>query len=149
MLRYLFITIIIFLLPATMSSDTLATPPVISLKILDHPLYAEVAPTPSTRSKGLMYRSQLDENSGMLFIFPSTGIYGMWMRNTLIPLSVAFLDEQGVILNIADMAPHSTNPHYAAKPAKYALEMNLDWFAKKGITAGHQVHGLEHAPEAE
>jgi uncharacterized protein len=149
MLKYLFVAIIIFLLPTTVSSDTLATPPVISLKILDYPLYAEVAPTPATRSKGLMYRSQLDENSGMLFIFPHTGIYGMWMHNTLIPLSVAFLDEHGVILNIADMAPLSTTPHYAAKPAKYALEMNLGWFTKKEITAGHQVHGLEHAPEAE
>ncbi|SDH22189.1 DUF192 domain-containing protein [Nitrosomonas sp. Nm132] len=149
MLRYLFLAIIIFLLPATVSSDTSTAPTVIPLKILEHTLYTEIAHTPTARAQGLMYRSQLDGNSGMLFVFPKTNIYGMWMLNTSIPLSVAFLDEKGVILNIADMTPHSVTPHYSAKPAKYALEMNLGWFAKKDIKTGVQVRGLEQAPEAE
>ncbi|MDV6343646.1 DUF192 domain-containing protein [Nitrosomonas sp. Is37] len=149
MLKYFFLVIIILLPPTAESSATPTKPPAISLKILDHTLSAEIAHTPTARSKGLMYRSQLDKNSGMLFVFPKTNIYGMWMLNTSIPLSVAFLDEQGVILNIADMAPLSINTHYSAKPAKYALEMNLGWFAEKDITTGIQVEGLEQAPKAE
>ncbi|MCO6426603.1 DUF192 domain-containing protein [Nitrosomonas communis] len=149
MLRYLLLAIIILLLPVVESPATLAGSPAIPLKILNHTLLAEIAHTPTARSKGLMHRAQLDENSGMLFVFPKTDIYGMWMLNTAIPLSVAFLDEKGVILNIANMVPHSVTPHYAAKPAKYALEMNLDWFAAKDIKAGAQVRGLEQAPEAE
>jgi uncharacterized membrane protein (UPF0127 family) len=85
----------------------------------------------------------------MLFIFPKTNIYSMWMLNTFIPLSVAFLDEKGVILNIADMSPHSLTSHSSAQPAKYALEMNLGWFTEKNITAGVQVEGLEQTPQAE
>ncbi len=149
MLRYLLFTLIILLLLAAESSATQTVPPAIPLKILNHTLSAEIAHTPTARSKGLMYRSQLDKNSGMLFIFPKTDIYGMWMLNTSIPLSVAFLDEKGVILNIADMAPHSITSHYSAQPAKYALEMNLGWFAEKNITTGVQVEGLEQAPQAE
>ncbi|SDY34191.1 DUF192 domain-containing protein [Nitrosomonas sp. Nm33] len=149
MLKYLLFAIIILLLPAAESSATQTVPPAIPLKILNHTLSAEIAHTPTARSKGLMYRSQLEKNSGMLFVFPKTNIYGMWMLNTSIPLSVAFLDEKGVILNIADMAPLSINTHYSAKPAKYALEMNLGWFAEKDITTGIQVEGLEQASKAE
>lgn len=149
MLRYLFLTIIILLPLAVESSATPTEPPAILLKILDHTLSAEIAHTPTARAKGLMYRTQLDKNSGMLFVFPKTSIYGMWMLNTAIPLSVAFLDEKGVILNIAEMTPYSAAPHYSAKPAKYALEMNLGWFAEKNVTTGIQVEELEQAPQAE
>jgi uncharacterized membrane protein (UPF0127 family) len=149
MLRSLSIAIFVLLLPAQACADTPAPPPVITLRILDHTLTAEIAHTPAAREKGLMHRSALEQNRGMLFIFPTVDIYGMWMLNTGIPLSVAFLDEQGIILNIANMAPFSTLPHYSAKPAKYALEMNLGWFAEKGITVGHQAHGLDQAPVAE
>lgn len=149
MLRYLLFAIIFLLLSAAESLATPIAPPAISLKILDHTLSAEIAHTPTARSKGLMYRSHLDKNSGMLFVFPRTNIYGMWMLNTAIPLSVAFLDEKGVIINIADMTPYSAAPHYSAQPAKYALEMNLGWFAEKNITTGIQVEGLEQAPQAE
>lgn len=96
-----------------------------------------------------MYRSKLAENNGMLFVFPATTIYSMWMVNTAIPLSVAFLDEKGVILNIADMVPYSVTPHSSTQPAKYALEMNLGWFSKRGIREGARAHGLEQAPDAE
>lgn len=120
--------------------------PVITLTIEGHILTAEVASSDPERSKGLMHRRMLPENRGMLFVFRETALHGMWMMNTYIPLSVAFLDSNGVIINIADMEPHSRNTHSATRPAKYALEMNRGWFAKRGIKAGARVEGLERAP---
>jgi uncharacterized membrane protein (UPF0127 family) len=82
----------------------------------------------------------------MLFVFTQPGFHSMWMQNTYIPLSVAFMDERGVILNIADMVPLTTEPHTAAGFARYALEMNRGWFAARGIRAGAKVEGLGAAP---
>jgi uncharacterized membrane protein (UPF0127 family) len=82
----------------------------------------------------------------MLFVFTDSGFHSMWMSNTYIPLSVAFLDDSGVILNIADMRPLTTTPHTAAGFARYALEMNQGWFATRGIRAGAKVEGLAAAP---
>jgi uncharacterized membrane protein (UPF0127 family) len=79
----------------------------------------------------------------MLFDFESTGIHCMWMKNTLLPLSVAFIDEGGAIVNIADMQPLSEDSHCAARPARYALEMKQGWFAERGIRAGTRLRGLE------
>jgi uncharacterized membrane protein (UPF0127 family) len=79
----------------------------------------------------------------MLFIFDESAVHCMWMKNTYIPLSVAFLDEDGAILNIADMQPHSERSHCAAKPARYALEMTRGWFAERGIKPGTKLRGLE------
>lgn len=84
----------------------------------------------------------------MLFVFEETARHGMWMKNTYIPLSVAFLDERGAIINIADMEPHSLDSHGAARPAKYALEMNRGWFRKRGIKPGAKLEGIERAPPA-
>jgi uncharacterized membrane protein (UPF0127 family) len=122
--------------------------PEISLAMNGHKLTAEVAQTNPARMQGLMHRRMLPENRGMLFVFDKVGIHGMWMKNTYIPLSVAFLDEWGVIINIADMEPHTTDGHSAAGPAKYALEANRGWFAKRGIKAGARVEGIEQAPPA-
>lgn len=119
----------------------------VELRVGSHKIRAEVAATEPTRSLGLMHRKQpLAEDAGMLFVFTQTGFHSMWMRNTYIPLSVAFIDERGVILNIADMAPLTTDPHTAAGFARYALEMNRGWFAARGIKSGAQVSGLESAP---
>ena len=115
------------------------------LSIGSHTLTAEVASTDATRSTGLMHRRMLPENRGMLFIFPDVALHGMWMMNTHVPLSVAFLDRNGVIINIADMTPHTQNSHNATRPAKYALETNQGWFAKRGIKPGDKVEGLEKA----
>ncbi|QOJ23842.1 MAG: DUF192 domain-containing protein [Gammaproteobacteria bacterium] len=123
--------------------------PMIPLEISGHTMSVEVAHTQLSRSQGLMYRESLEENSGMLFVFPSSGYYSMWMKNTYIPLSVAFIDVRGVILNIADMQPETLTSHDAAGVAKYALEMNKGWFAARKITAGAQVTGLERAPAAD
>lgn len=107
-----------------------------------HLIRAEVAADFASRSRGLMHRKALGPNAGMLFIFDEPAVHCMWMKNTLIPLSVAFVDEHGVIANIADMTPHSEQPHCASRPARYALEMNRGWFAAKGIKPGMRLGGI-------
>jgi uncharacterized membrane protein (UPF0127 family) len=113
-----------------------------SLTIGVHLIRAEVAITDEERARGLMYREQLGHNDGMVFRFVNNGKVCMWMKNTLVPLSVAFIDEDGAILNIEDMAPQTLDPHCAKKPARYALEMNRGWFAKRNIKPGAVISGL-------
>lgn len=120
--------------------------PEITLSITAHKLTAEVASTDDTRTTGLMHRRMMPENRGMLFVFTNTQPLSFWMMNTYIPLSIAFVDEQGIIVNIDDMKPLTTDPHPSTKPAKYALEMNKGWFAKRGIKAGARIDGLKDAP---
>jgi uncharacterized membrane protein (UPF0127 family) len=122
--------------------------PTVPLMIGKHSLVAEVASTESQRGTGLMHRRMLPENRGMLFVFPDIALHGMWMMNTFLPLSVAFIDRDGTIINIADMEPHTTNTHSATRPAKYALEMNQGWFRKRGIKSGDKIQGLEKVPPA-
>jgi len=122
--------------------------PEIPLVVNGHRLTAEVAATEGAQAQGLMHRRILPENRGMLFVFREVTHHAMWMMNTYIPLSVAFLDERGVIINIEDMKPHTQDTHPAAKPARYALEMNQGWFAKRGIKPGARIEGLERAPPA-
>jgi len=122
--------------------------PEIALAVNGHKLAAEVAHTDPARAQGLMHRRMLPENRGMLFVFTTTAHHAMWMMNTYIPLSVAFIDERGVIINIEDMKPHTQDTHPAAKPAKYALEMNQGWFGKRGIKPGAKIEGMEQAPPA-
>jgi uncharacterized membrane protein (UPF0127 family) len=122
--------------------------PEIVLTVNGHKLTAEVAHTGEARRQGLMHRRILPENRGMLFVFEEAGAHAMWMKNTYIPLSVAFLDERGGVINIADMEPHTVDSHGAARPARYALEANRGWFAKRGIKPGARVEGIERAPPA-
>lgn len=122
--------------------------PEITLAIGEHKLTAEVAGTDAARSTGLMHRRMMPENRGMLFVFPAAELHGMWMMNTYLPLSVAFIASDGTIINIEDMEPHTQNTHTAARPAKYALEMNKGWFRKRGVKAGAKVLGLEKAGAA-
>jgi uncharacterized membrane protein (UPF0127 family) len=130
---------------ALWSSVALADLPEVPLNVGGNKLTAEVASTDAQRSTGLMHRRMLPENRGMLFIFPDVAMHGMWMMNTYVPLSVAFIDREGRIINIEDMQPQTQNSHTAAKPAKYALEMNLGWFAKRGIKPGAKIEGVEKA----
>jgi uncharacterized membrane protein (UPF0127 family) len=111
-----------------------------------HVIHAEVANTMSTRSQGLMFRKGLTANHGMLFVFDITERHCMWMKNTLIPLSVAFMDEQGAILNVEDMKPQTEDTHCAARPARYALEMSEGWFKAKGVQPGTRLGGMDKAP---
>jgi uncharacterized membrane protein (UPF0127 family) len=105
-------------------------------------LKVEIAASEAERNRGLMFRKSLPREEGMLFIFDDPGYYAMWMKNTLIPLSVAFVDREGVILNIADMAPQTLDSHLAAGPALYAIETNKGWFAAHHVQAGDKVTGL-------
>ena len=132
-----------FLLAALLySAAALAQLPSVELKAGMYLIRAEVAADFASRSRGLMHREALAPNAGMLFIFDTPGAQCMWMKNTLIPLSVAFLDDGGEIINIADMTPHSEQAHCAARPARYALEMNRGWFAARGITPGTRLGGI-------
>jgi uncharacterized membrane protein (UPF0127 family) len=106
---------------------------------------AEVAANNAERQQGLMFREKLGPNEGMVFLFEAPAGVCMWMKNTLIPLSVAFLDEDGKIINIEDMQPHSTDSHCAKKPVRYALEMNRGWFKHKNIKPGSVIEGLPRA----
>jgi uncharacterized membrane protein (UPF0127 family) len=108
-----------------------------------HVIQAEVASTMGTRSQGMMLRKSMAQGAGMLFVFDESAGHCMWMKNTLIPLSVAFIDERGEIANIADMQPLDESTHCAARPVHYALEMNQGWFKKRGISAGMAIQGLE------
>lgn len=137
------------LLPALMlcfSTLAAAAMPQLDLAIGKHRLTAEVASTDPDRMQGLMHRRMLPEHRGMLFVFPDVARHGMWMMNTYIPLSVAFIDDDGMIINIEDMQPHTRDSHNAARPARYALEMNLGWFRKRGIGPGMKIEGLQRAP---
>ena len=126
-----------------LASTAQAQLPTIQLNAGMHLIHAEVAADFGSRAQGLMYRESLPPNTGMLFIFDDAAIQCMWMKNTLVPLSVAFLDARGTILNIEDMQPQTEQSHCSVKPAILALEMARGWFAQRGIKAGSRIGGLE------
>jgi hypothetical protein len=109
----------------------------IPLYIKDKEIWVEVAKTPEETSNGLMGRKHLGKDEGMLFIFEVEGYHGFWMKNTLIPLSIAFIDKEGRIVKITDMKPLSLQTHAPPRPVLYALEMNKGWFSTNGIKVGH------------
>jgi uncharacterized membrane protein (UPF0127 family) len=127
----------------TSSTKTLACPlalPTAAISIKGHTLTVELAATPAARGCGLSHREELPQNQGMLFIFPEAGPQTFWMKDTRIPLSIAFLDDSGKIINIQDMVPMQTDVRYhSSGPAKYALEVNQGWFKRNGIEAGDRV----------
>ena len=101
----------------------------------------QVAATPEQRSTGLMFRRQMPQAEGMLFIFDQPGQQCFWMKNTLLPLSTAFVADDGTIVNLADMKPQTTDSHCSEKSVRYVLEMNQGWFAQKGIKPGSKLRG--------
>lgn len=115
---------------------------VIPLSAGIHVIQAEVAADEQERQRGLMFRPQLGPNQGMVFLFDQPLVQCMWMRDTLIPLSVAFIDNEGRVINVEEMAAQTDDSHCAARRARYALEMNKGWFAKHGIVAGARISGL-------
>jgi len=117
--------------------------PTLDLTAGMHRIHAEVAADMSSRMTGLMHRKSMAQNDGMVFVFEESAPQCMWMKNTLIPLSVAFIDDAGVIINIADMKPQTEDSHCATRPARYALEMNKGWFAQRGVKPGTKLGGLE------
>jgi len=127
-------------LPSTAQvSDPL---PITLLAAGKHIIRAEVANTEASRRQGLMYRKALPDNEGMLFVFEEPAVQCFWMRNTLLALSIAFITDDGAIINIEDMAPQTENAHCAEKPVRYALEMAQGWFDKHGIQRGKKINGL-------
>ena len=106
-------------------------------------IHAEVADSVAARMQGLMYRTSLAPNSGMLFVYEQPAMECMWMKNTLVPLSVAFMDDKGTIINIARMQPQTEDSHCTERPASYALEMEQGWFARNGIRPGAVLLGLD------
>lgn len=116
--------------------------PTRELKLGAFTVQAEIAATPQARAQGLMYRESLPPDNGMLFVFSSPGFHCFWMKNTPLPLSIAFFDEQGSLLNLADMTPHSEASHCPAGPAAYALEMEQGWFDDRGVKPGWKLQGM-------
>ena len=106
-----------------------------------HRIDAQVAQTPDQRSIGLMFRKDMPHHEGMLFVFEQPSGLCFWMKNTLLPLTAAFVADDGTIVNLADMKPQTTDSHCASKPVRYVLEMNQGWFAKRGFKAGSKLGG--------
>ena len=144
MKQVLVFVLVLLLIPAAQADNS-----ILPLQISGNSVIAEVASTPQAREQGLMYRKHLSGHHGMLFVFPGPGLHAMWMKNTSIPLSIAFIDKRGVIINITDMIPFSEEPHHAEAPATFALEMPKGWFSKRGINPGVRVEGLLRAPSAQ
>jgi len=140
-LRFLFVAAMV-----VCSSGAALAAPAIELNVGVHRIEAEVASTSGERATGLMNRPSMRDYHGMLFVFPEAGTQCFWMKNTLIPLSIAFLDDDGSIVQIADMAPQSLDNHCSIKDVRFALEMNAGWFKARGLTAGAKINGLDKAP---
>lgn len=115
--------------------------PTTSLHAGMHNIRAQLATTPHQRQIGLMYRQSMPNHEGMLFVFDEPATQCFWMRNTLIPLTAAFLTEDGAVVNTVDMKPQSDDSHCSAKPVRFVLEMNQGWFAKRGIKPGTRISG--------
>jgi len=135
--RYLWLCLAVFLVSCTGSRKSKPGPELLSVRMKGEVVQAELARTPSERERGLMFRREMAQDRGMLFVFPRPEALSFWMKNTYLPLSIAFLDENGTILNIEKMAPLDeftrANSH---GPARFALEVNQGWFAAKGIGPG-------------
>src|SRR5262245_6379643 len=125
------------------SLDARAQLPVVELTAGMHLIKAEFADTFQTRARGLMHREKLAQNAGMLFRFDESATQCMWMKNTLIPLAVAFMDDAGTIVTILEMQPHDETSRCSTQPARYALEMNRGWFAERGIKPGMKLRGID------
>ena len=134
--------------PASSFAQVNKNLPVIDLTIKTSKLKAEVAADNNTRSIGLMNRFSLATDHGMIFVFAQSEPLAFWMRNTFVPLSIAYIDSKGVIVNIVDMKPQDESTHPSAGPAMFALEMKQGWFKERGIVAGDKVDGLDKAGRA-
>jgi uncharacterized membrane protein (UPF0127 family) len=115
--------------------------PRVQLEVGEHRLQAYVARTDEERALGLMHRKEMDPDEGMLFLCEERAVQSFWMKDTPLPLSIAFLEEDGTILKIADLEPHTLDGESSEHPVRYVLEVNQGWFAERGIAAGMQLAG--------
>ena len=116
--------------------------PTVTLQVGATPVTAEVADAPDERELGLMFREQLEPNSGMLFVYPTERPRSFWMKNTPLPLTIAYLSASGTVVSLKDMEPLTTRPVLSGKGAMYALEMEQGWFAAHGVKVGDTITGL-------
>ena len=128
-------------LPAALAQDPQMDLPRVKLAAGMHQIDAQVAANNEQRATGLMHRKEMPQHEGMLFVFEQASVQCFWMKNTLLPLSAAFVADDGTIVNIEDMKPQTTDSHCSQKPVRYVLEMNQGWFAKKGIKPGARLAG--------
>ena len=141
-LTNLCLILLLVLSPLTVPAQEVAQKlPFITLNAGMHLIQAEVAQTAEQRGIGLMHRAKMGANEGMLFVFETPSQQCFWMKNTLLPLSIAFLADDGRVVNIEDMQPQTLNGHCSSSPVRYALEMNQGWFAKRGIKPGTRLQG--------
>ena len=142
--RTLICWLAVALLPWSAFAQSAPQPPLRTTQLTAgiHVITAEVASTPLSRTIGLMMRERLAPNHGMVFVFEEKSHHCFWMRNTLIPLSIAFIEDDGTIVHIADMSPKSDASTCPPKPVRYALEMEQGWFTKRGAAVGKKVSGL-------
>lgn len=144
-MKHLTIRIALFFLSLAGSAQAQEAPqldlPRTKLSAGMHLIDVQLAMTPGQRATGLMYRREMPQPEGMLFVFEQPSVQCFWMQNTLLPLTAAFVADDGTIINLADMKPRSTESHCSAKPVRYVLEMNQGWFAKRGIKAGFKLGG--------
>jgi uncharacterized membrane protein (UPF0127 family) len=132
---------------AAVAQDTPQTQlPRIKLQAGMYQIDTQVAQTPEQRSIGLMYRTEMPQHEGMLFVFEQPSIQCFWMKNTLLPLTAAFVADDGSIVNLADMKPQTTDSHCSSKPVRFVLEMHQGWFAKRGLKAGSRLSGVAFKP---
>jgi uncharacterized membrane protein (UPF0127 family) len=110
-----------------------------------HRIDAQLAQTDRQRAIGLMHRKEMPQHEGMLFVFEQPAKQCFWMKNTLLPLTAAFVADDGTIVNLADMKPQTLDSHCSAKPVRYVLEMNQGWFARRSIKAGFKLQGAPFA----
>lgn len=137
----------VFALPAWSQNAPQLQLPRVTLSAGMHLINAQLAATPEQRTIGLMFRQEMPANEGMLFVFEQHAGQCFWMKNTLLPLTAAFVADDGTIVNLADMKPQTQDSHCSAQPVRYVLEMNLGWFAKRGVKAGAKLGGAPFEPK--
>jgi uncharacterized membrane protein (UPF0127 family) len=128
-------------LPAWAQTGPQPKLPTVKLSAGMHNIVAEMARTSAQQQTGMMFRTEMGAHEGMLFVFDELGLRCFWMRNTLIPLAIAFVADDGTIVNIAEMSARSDQSHCSQKPVRFALEMNQGWFSKRGIKEGFKLRG--------
>lgn len=139
-------TLLAIAVSAGFAQDAAQSLPTLTLNAGIHNITAEVAQTDEQRATGLMFREAMPPNHGMLFAFERAGQQCFWMKNTLLPLDIAFVADDGTIVNVDRMKPQTLDSHCSSKPVRYVLEMNDGWFAKRGIAAGTRLKGKPFTP---
>ena len=144
--RLLIVIVALSGLPALAQDAPQMNLPTVKILAGMHSIAAQVAASPEQRATGLMFRREMPQHEGMLFVFEQPTVQCFWMKNTLLPLSIAFIADDGSVVNVADMQPQSLDSHCSVRPVRFVLEMNQGWFARRGVKAGAKLTGTPFAP---